>query len=43
VIEQALSVLEEHSYVVGVDQQNPSGGPQTVRFFINPKVRDAST
>jgi len=43
VIEQALSVLEDHSYVVGVDQQNPSGGPQTVRFFINPKVRDAST
>jgi hypothetical protein len=43
VIEQALSVLEDHCYVVGVDQQNPSGGPQTVRFFINPKVQDVSS
>ena len=43
VIEQALSVLEDHSYVVGVDHQNPSGGPQTIRFFINPKVQDGST
>ncbi len=39
VIEQALGVLEDHSYVAAVDQQNPSGGPQTVRYFINPKVR----
>jgi hypothetical protein len=38
VIEQALSVLEDHSYVVGVDQQHPAGGPQTLRFFLNPKV-----
>jgi Protein of unknown function (DUF3987) len=42
VIEQALGVLEEHSYVAGVDQQNPSGGPQTVRYFINPKIRDGA-
>jgi hypothetical protein len=43
VIEQTLSLLEEHYYVASVDQQNPSGGPQTVRFFINPRVRDASS
>ena len=42
VIEQALGVLEDHSYVAGVDQQNPSGGPQTVRYFINPKIRDGA-
>jgi hypothetical protein len=41
-IEQALSVLEEYGYLVGVEQQNPSGGPQTIRHFINPKVRDGS-
>lgn len=40
VIEQALGVLEEHAYVVAVDQQNPSGGPQTIRYFINPKGRE---
>lgn len=39
VIEQALGVLEDHSYVAAVDQQNPAGGPQTVRYFVNPKVR----
>lgn len=43
VIEQALSVLEDHGYVAGVDQQNPAGGPQTVRFFINPKVQGGTS
>ena len=42
VIEQALSVLEEYGYLVGVEQQNPLGGPQTIRYFINPKVRNGS-
>ena len=40
VIEQAIGVLEENDYLAGVDHQNHSGGPQTVRYFINPKVRD---
>lgn len=43
VVEQALGILEDHGYVAAVDQHNPSGGPQTVRYFINPKVREGAT
>lgn len=37
-VDQALSVLEDHGHIAGQDYQHPAGGPQTIRYSINPAL-----